>query len=837
MVSPGQNDLSSDKSQIDPFVKKQNAKLTQVIQNFFSKSVQIVLQSRIQSESHNKEEQLKVGGDVGGHNVSSKINKWFNLHMYNDNLPKEELKLWKNINDVSQMPPMIIEVYLDLRQLTAIQTVILRDDNGNPWTVAKGGSKKHEVVLERWLIEFDANTVSGTIVDELPLIYKQAIILFRSLYGYTRLMPTFKLKKNLNKSNLNIGCKILDGKQPISSKGRIGLSKSIIPHQMLTTESHMSHKHFLPIQTTLGTLKISIAYRNHHEFSIHDNEELLSTHFVNIDDNDKDSEITPVEIEFKEELKIDRDSTTNEKVNEPEDDELHHADVESSQEHLQSEEPDESFEQDAKHISGSRKKFSISNNASMSLSPCSSGPQTVTEYSPSHNKPSANTTPIVSQRPTINPFKVGSISTSPPATTNFGGSSLERKVSITSNKSASNASLAAMLRNPRSSTSSTNTTANIPIANNNSNNQYNSTFPRSVSSSHGSNLAHDNDNLLGFSNPDNTSNTPRFSSSFGSRASRRFSNTSGRQSSLPSGNMNDTSLLATSAGLASSDAPMSGLYIDDDIGDFVRMIDSKSDLRFSGYNSNNDSKISYNQGSNSQIDALNKFQMLKNQHQQLSDSVSASLILHHNQLSGSRPSSRKSSHSIHSPPPSLPSGSYDNSHLPSINSKLRENSSTSGNDDNLARDSGTPSSRKNSFDYSTNSNTTFLKSPITNKLVSSPVTSTTPIHSCLHKTNNESGVISGLATTPSIYNDRRQIHYESVFDDDDDDYANNTADNRDQDDSLKLYLTNKLANAPKSNTNSRSLKSSTNPPNIGEDDDDDDDDLLFTMSDMNLAKH
>jgi len=522
--------------------------------------------------------------------------------------------------------------------------------------------------------------------------------------------------------------------------------------------------------------------------------------------------------------------SADEDLNKPEDD-----DADSSREHLQSEEPYQSFEQDAKDISGSHKKFSISNNASMSLSPCSSGPQTVKEDSPSYKKPLANTPPIVSQRPTINPFKVGSISTSPPATTNFGGSSLERKVSITSNKSASNASLAAMLRNPRSSTSSTNTTANIPIANNNSNNQLNSAVPRSISSSHGSNLAHDNDNILGFSNPENTSNTPRFSSSFGSRASRRFSNTSGRQSSLPSSNMNDTSLLATSAGLASSDAPMSGLYIDDDIGDFVRMIDSKSDLRFSGYNSNNDSKISYNQGSNSQIDALNKFQMLKNQHQQLSDSVSASLILHHNQLSGSRPSSRKSSHSIHSPPPSIPSGSYDNSHLPSINSKLRENSSTSGIEDDHGRDSGAPSPRKDSFDYTTNNNTTFLKNPIVNKLVSSPVTSTTPIHSCLHKTNNEP-VISGLATTPSIYNDRRQIHYESVFDDDDDDddYATNGGDNRNQDDSLKLYLTNKIANASKSRDNSRSLKSS-NPPNIG--DDDDDDDLLFTMSDMNLAKH
>jgi len=828
MVSPGQNDLSSDQGLMDPFVKKQNAKLIQVIQNFFSKSVQIVLQSRIQSEGHNTEDRLKVGGGAVNHNTSSKINKWFNLHMYNDSLPKEELKLWKNFNDVSQMPPMIIEVYLDLRQLTSRQTVVLRDDNGNPWTVAKGGSRKHEVVLERWLIEFDANIVSGTIVDELPLIYKQAIILFRSLYGYTRLMPAFKLKKSLNKSNLNIGCKILDGKQPISSKGRIGLSKSIIPHQMLTTESHMSHKHFLPIQTTLGTLKISIAYRNHHEFSLLDNEELLSTHFINIDDN-KEADIIPIGTKSKEELSIERVSA-DEDLNKPEDD-----DADSSREHLQSEEPYQSFEQDAKDISGSHKKFSISNNASMSLSPCSSGPQTVKEDSPSYKKPLANTPPIVSQRPTINPFKVGSISTSPPATTNFGGSSLERKVSITSNKSASNASLAAMLRNPRSSTSSTNTTANIPIANNNSNNQLNSAVPRSISSSHGSNLAHDNDNILGFSNPENTSNTPRFSSSFGSRASRRFSNTSGRQSSLPSSNMNDTSLLATSAGLASSDAPMSGLYIDDDIGDFVRMIDSKSDLRFSGYNSNNDSKISYNQGSNSQIDALNKFQMLKNQHQQLSDSVSASLILHHNQLSGSRPSSRKSSHSIHSPPPSIPSGSYDNSHLPSINSKLRENSSTSGIEDDHGRDSGAPSPRKDSFDYTTNNNTTFLKNPIVNKLVSSPVTSTTPIHSCLHKTNNEP-VISGLATTPSIYNDRRQIHYESVFDDDDDDddYATNGGDNRNQDDSLKLYLTNKIANASKSRDNSRSLKSS-NPPNIG--DDDDDDDLLFTMSDMNLAKH
>lgn len=822
MVSPGQNDLSSDKSRIDPYVKKQNAKLTQVIQNFFSKSVQIVLQSRIQSDLYNKEEQE---GDTGSHSTSSRINKWFNLHMYNSNLLKEELKLWKNSANSSLIPPMIIETYLDLRQLTPRQSVVLRDYNGNPWTVTKGGSKKHEVVLERWLIEFDGNAVSGSIIDELPLIYKQAIILFRSLYGFARLMPVYKLKKSLNNSSLIIGCKVLDGKHPISSKGRIGLSKSIIPHQMLTTESHMSHKHFTPIQTTLGTLKISIAYRNHYDFSIQDNEELLSTHFITFDDeNNKEIEINRIDSDSKEELSVNQ----SEKLNEPESEETHDADNESSHERLHSTEPDQSFDVDKRH---SNKRLSVSNNASMSISPCSSGPQTLKEGSPSYKKGFANTPPVVSQRPTINPFKVGSISSSPPPLANFGGSSLERKVSITSNKSASNASLAAMLRNPRGSTSSTNTTANIPIASNN--NQYNSSFPRSVSSSHGSNLGPEHDNSLGFSNSDNTTNTPRFSSSFGSRASRRFSNTSGRQNSLPTSSMNETSLLATSAGLTSSDAPASGLYIDDDIGDFVRMIDSKSDLRFSGYNSNNDSKFSNSPGSNSQIDALNKFQMLKNQHQQLSDSVSASLILHHNQISGSRPSSRKSSHSMQSPPPSLPSGSYDNSHLPSINSRLRENSVNSGDDDN-SRNSQPPSSRKDSFGYASNSNATFLKGPNASKLVSSPITSTTPVHSNLHKTNKESGIISGLATTPSIYANRRPIHYESVFDDDEDDYTNNEGDTRGQDDSMKLYLSNKLTNE-KSNTNSRSFKSSSNPPNNG--DDDDDDDLLFTMSDMNLAKH
>lgn len=833
--------MSIDYKKHDPYVRKQNAKLTQVVQNFFSKFVQIILEARsiepIDLES-----------------LETKLNKWFNLNTSNTSQYdsfKDEIKHWKSNNDLQSMPPMIIETYLDLRQLSPSQTVLLRDENENEWTVTKSGTKKHEIVLERWLIEFDPEDATGTLLDELPLIYKQAIVLFRVVYNYSRLMPAYKLKKQLANSphGLNLGNKILDGKFPISSKGRIGLSKLIIPNEFLSTE-HTSQKHFQPIHTTLGALKVSIAYRNHHNFIVRSNsEELLSTHFINLD----------------------------------------------------SEEPKEKEKYN--------KRLSLS--SSMSVSPHSS----VREGSPSFKK---------SPAPRIQPFRVGSLSTSPPqlpggqtvpSTGTLSGAtllptgvtnvspgqyiqhtpahfhqqlqhsqqlqqtgSLERRISITSSKSTSNASLAALLRNPRGSTSLT-TTPNIPITN--TTNQYNtSSFPRSVSSSHGG--------------EDLDSNTPRFSSSFGARASRRFSNSSIRHTT-PS----ILDALSISAGLATS-SPTSGIYIDDDISDFVRMIDSKSDLRVGGNTTQGD---------------LSKFQLLRSQHELLGDSVSASILMSHgtgsnmgspggthygssgsahlgisgphfgssgspanfgnsasparfssaqlltsgqlpsgqynNPMSSaydtgsptpghfvssgsgqigttsnhsgnsgmSRTSSRKSSHSRYSPPASLHSGSYD-PHLPSISSRLREASPVESKSRTYSssRASQEPEDRR-SLPYLSHTNASFLKSSSTNKLIATPIISNAQatLHGMLSKTTvttkkRNSGDVVGLATTPSAY-ERQLIEYENVFDDDDD-----HGDWRGYPDQQQ-----------------QQRRESTNEP-LGQHHEDDDD-LLFTMSDMNLTKN
>lgn len=734
----------------DTQTKLQVAKLTQVIQKFFTKAAQIILESRAYPETSTpslyptKEE-------------SSKINKWFNLYMTNiPDLCKDDLKLWKGV-DLTTIPPMIIETYIDLRSLPADQTLVLMDDEKHPWTVAKSRGKKQEVVLERWLIEFEPNTTDATVmVEELPLSYKQAIVLFRSIYGFTRLMPAFKVKKNLQ-NKLPLGNKILDGNQPISSKGRIGLSKPIINTR--TNESHMTQKYFQPVHTSLGTLKISVAYRMDSEFCLHENEELLLTHFHKRDEEE-----------------------TKKKV-------------------------------------------------SSSVSPLSSGT----------SLKETSTSPRKSQPPIrIQPFKVGSMSTSPPVQSpsisqpgtapiqnqpSVPSSSLERRVSITSNKSTSNASLAAFLRNARSSTPSAN---NIPIIN--ANPISGTSVPRSFSSSTG----HE-DSI--FVNPDSASNTPRFASSFGSRASRRYSSTSIRQQTPQSDLMGQTN---------SVDAALSGIDADDDISDFVRMIDSKSDLRLGGGGGGGNSSV-HNMSINESSyhgDALNKFQSLRSQYQQLSDSVSASLILQ------SRHSSRKSS--LNSP-----AGSFDLHHHQHQQQQQQQQNQQQSQSPHTNTTSSIHShahsyshsrmkdARPRSEDHqqtkfsaarrsSNISPTTAVPSSIgTPSLISSRIPHVTTIISSSDvsstggnrtKSAATTAIVSGMATSPSIY-DYRSPRYQNVFDDDDED------DNDEEEGDREGNQSHEGRNSTESSQNQS--KRIMKHIKKDEEDSEDDEDLLFTMSDMN----
>lgn len=854
---------------IDPFIKKQNAKLTQVIQNFYVKIAQIILTSRSINEypipstqlllqatrnqkgkdlHHNDSKHhqstptsltgtstsigtattlgthpttISSSGNPSGALSDLKINKWFNLFISSKEL-KHDLKPWKNCNDLSSMSTMIIETFVDLHQLTPRQTLVLRSSAGENWLVTKGGGKRQEVVLERWLVEFDTSDLSGAIVDELPYIYKQAIIVLRSLFCYSKLMPAFRLKQALKKLRLQLCNKILDGRNPISSKGRVGLSKPIIS----SSESHMRLKHFQPIRTSLGTLHVSMAYRLDCDFIVYDSEELLSTHFKNMD------EMSPTPVVQHQQIHHHPSQQQN-------------LLLQTSLSHPQSRKSDEAFVTDHEKrdsipagtgTTPTNRILQLEKRTSTSISPVSVNSQLVTkDYSESPRRKSSTG----STKHSIQPFKTGPILSSPPSASHIGSanlpSSVERRISITSNKS--NASLAALLRKPSSSSA-------IPILNSGSSTSpYHAQFtiPRSISLSHGSNLGHDD--------IDSNGNTPRFSSSFGSKASRRFSNTSVRHSIT-------NSILATSQGLNSSgsSAPptsLSGLYVNDDISDFLRMIDDTSDLKLGSLGGSGTNSASH---ANDSVDALNRFQLLKSQHQQLGDSVHASLVLqqeHHPHHLQYQPQMHTSLHNVNS-------RSRSPSHQPS----MFHHSLGSPSPGRISDTHSPPNSLQDQSVYPS----------ITSRLDAdlSPTTSVAGPPNTLHKADAVTGttIRSSLASSHSTGSherpspvvtqqherlisprSQRKIHYEDVFDDDDcEDYflrsGSGTSANSNDGNTRRVNPTNTTSaanitasrSAPESASVHGQKQGIHNPYHASVATEDDDDDLLFAMSDMNLTK-
>ncbi|CAI4054219.1 serine/threonine protein kinase regulatory subunit ATG13 SKDI_16G4400 [Saccharomyces kudriavzevii IFO 1802] len=233
---------------------------------------------------------------------------WFEDH---SELVSEQPKIiakWSDYDGRRDLPPLVVETYLDLRRLNSSHLVRLKDHEGHLWNVCKG-TKKQEIVMERWLIELDnlSSTFKShseddeTDVDELS---KQLVLLFRYLLTLIQLLPTTELYQSLIKSynapqsesNANsittgdplvsIRTRILDGSKPILSKGRIGLSKPIInTYSNALNDSnlpaHLDQKKITPVWTKFGLLRVSVSYRRDWKFEISNtNDDSFSTRHV-----------------------------------------------------------------------------------------------------------------------------------------------------------------------------------------------------------------------------------------------------------------------------------------------------------------------------------------------------------------------------------------------------------------------------------------------------------------------------------------------------------------------------------------------------------------------------
>lgn len=134
----------------------------------------------------------------------------FNVEVDETNDLLEDLRLWKTSHIHEQPPPtMVIEIYIDAGS-SGQQSLILQDELGHQWGVEDAiksyietnadGDETPEtprIVLERWRCQLGRPTrdLPSDLPALLPKIYKNSIVLFRSLFAYLKLLPSWELTR------------------------------------------------------------------------------------------------------------------------------------------------------------------------------------------------------------------------------------------------------------------------------------------------------------------------------------------------------------------------------------------------------------------------------------------------------------------------------------------------------------------------------------------------------------------------------------------------------------------------------------------------------------------
>ncbi|KAL8881508.1 MAG: hypothetical protein Q9198_001300 [Flavoplaca austrocitrina] len=272
-------------------------KLNQVLQNYFTKAAHIILHSRLSlPPAYHK------GTDT------KRVNKWFNTELDETEATRDDLKIWKTSNATLNRPPvMVIEIYTDMNELTSKQSLAILDDQGQKWDVqealasspgssgdSKRGQGRPEVVLERWQVQLGepSKELSKDLPVILPRVYKNSIVLFRSLFAFAKLLPAWNLaRKNLKSRSPSLSPKL---QYRIIEGSRFHRSSTIDPLTLRLFDASstkgkqldevVEHYAFEPIESPAGPFSIQVTYRLHCDFRIDDCETLLSSHFMGMDE-------------------------------------------------------------------------------------------------------------------------------------------------------------------------------------------------------------------------------------------------------------------------------------------------------------------------------------------------------------------------------------------------------------------------------------------------------------------------------------------------------------------------------------------------------------------------
>ncbi|KAI9376577.1 autophagy-related protein 13-domain-containing protein [Aspergillus egyptiacus] len=269
--------------------KEAVAKLAQIVSNYHTKAALIILHSRVELPPS-----FLKGSD------NPRINRWFNVEIEETDVLRESLKTWR-LCDVTENrpPPLIIETFLDTTGLTNSQTLVALDENGKRWDVLESlaasqsaqsvkppSSRADDVILERWRIEL--GDMSGRFPVDLgsilPTVYKKSIVLFRSLFTYAKFLPAWKFIKRNGRLRpnpvLRIKYRILSGQSAKDLTQPDHLTVPLYRSNAKTVDTY----NFGVTETPAGPFSIQVTYRTSCDFRVDDSEALLSSQFMGADD-------------------------------------------------------------------------------------------------------------------------------------------------------------------------------------------------------------------------------------------------------------------------------------------------------------------------------------------------------------------------------------------------------------------------------------------------------------------------------------------------------------------------------------------------------------------------
>ncbi|CAK8567872.1 unnamed protein product [Lathyrus sativus] len=225
------------------------AKTEQIITEFFAKSLHIIIESRSLSASSRNFSTLSSPSSTSSSSSSSvrPRDKWFNLALRECPTALENADLWRHNN----LHPIVVDIVLVHR------TMQLNLKEQNPFEEFGVGGSQSEKIVERWVIQYesrktrDCSSSSSTRRSSntfLQNLYKKATLLIRSLYANVRLLPAYKIFKELNSSAnvcaFTLAHRVSTFFEPFTSK----------------QESEMLKFVFTPVDTLSGRLCLSVMY-------------------------------------------------------------------------------------------------------------------------------------------------------------------------------------------------------------------------------------------------------------------------------------------------------------------------------------------------------------------------------------------------------------------------------------------------------------------------------------------------------------------------------------------------------------------------------------------------